>query len=238
MRKQEKEFTLIELLVVIAIIAILAAMLLPALNRAREKAHAAKCISNLKQMGQAVSMYATDYDDFVPTVTLNPDVSGQTNYSVWYGRDCIGGYMNYQGGMVGGQAIRPWQGGVFDCPTNYRNSGPYPASGSGTVNYGFNNMALGLGSNQYYTVPYLKAGRIAPDTFVIGDTGPVSNNANGSLFLGFGAWTSYGMWGFYPWHGNGANFVDLSGSAKYYGREDIHTLKTQSVEPRMTRERD
>ena len=62
----KQNFTLIELLIVIAIIAILASMLLPALNRSRDLAKSIKCVNNLKQFGIAFSMYTDNYNDYLP----------------------------------------------------------------------------------------------------------------------------------------------------------------------------
>ena len=82
--KHASYFTLIELLIVIAIIAILAAMLLPALNKSREKARQISCTSNLKQVGTVCILYGNDFNDHIPAAYDNTD-GGQGTPSLWWG---------------------------------------------------------------------------------------------------------------------------------------------------------
>ena len=79
LRKLRSGFTLIELLVVIAVIALLMAILLPALGRAREQGKSTRCLSNLKQIGIAMHAYGADFNYLLPRAELRQEEIGRAH---------------------------------------------------------------------------------------------------------------------------------------------------------------
>ncbi len=113
--KKSLYFTLIELLVVIAIIAILAGMLLPALNKAREKARAITCTSNIKQIGTAVFMYTGDNDDVLPLCgTWAPCEMGLVAPYIGLDNTDTDNFLAVNGGVA---PVSKSRKGVFYCPS-------------------------------------------------------------------------------------------------------------------------
>jgi len=151
MRRRKNGFTLIELLVVIAIIAILAAMLLPALAKARESARRARCLSNLKQIGLGMFLYIEDNDGYLPYTGWRP-ASSYPGQKYWFQQ--INAYL---GNDAPNKAINinNKRDKVWKCPNNR----DY-AWGEGWISYGAN-------MNIMYSFSSVKISRIKRQSGVI-----------------------------------------------------------------------
>jgi prepilin-type N-terminal cleavage/methylation domain-containing protein len=120
-------FTLIELLVVIAVIAILAAMLLPVLARAKEKARSTQCVGNLCQWGLAYQMYAEDNDDFLPRRGQGVQVLAQINRPEdWFNAlPVYFGLLSFQQMVTNNVTPAAHTQSVFICPSAENPGGTY-----------------------------------------------------------------------------------------------------------------
>lgn len=145
-RRRPWGFTLIELLVVIAIIAILAAMLLPALSQAKSRAHATLCLNNLRQIGLGGLLYVGDQDDKLPFGWWNTNNASVNNFHY-----LLTPYvLKAQFGSGTGSTNSDFTQGVFACPTRQREPVNFSVGGI-TPPWGANPWPISYAMNAWTT---------------------------------------------------------------------------------------
>lgn len=224
-----QRFTLIELLIVIAIIAILAAMLLPALNNAREKAHQARCMSNLKQIGHMVVAYSADNHEYLLPCKEYTGVA--TNWRNWITLLQRSGYFEKF----------PYEGNkLFWCPSDrVIPTGSLASWGHYGYNYSIGAASAGatdasaVGVNGTGTVyPGLKIGsrlRNPSQTYFIMDFDPVA--ISGGQPLVYRETESHPAGGPKYRHNNGVNILFVDSRVEHKGRNQVVGLTAASPNP-------
>jgi prepilin-type N-terminal cleavage/methylation domain-containing protein/prepilin-type processing-associated H-X9-DG protein len=228
-------FTLIELLVVIAIIAILAAILFPVFAQARDKARAAGCLSNTKQIGVALQMYAQDYDETLPMYWDDPagesrNKGAKNDNPLGYWHNHLAPYTkNYQ---------------IFVCPSARTATERLVDTGEGTPkerkalawrgsgSYGWNYWYLGAWPGQTYTLAMVTA---PAETIAVAESSRLVNAGvvypapNCVGIPDYAGWTRSAstrkmLWTqFADRHQGGNNIVFVDGHSKWYRKEYVES---------------
>ena len=229
LHRSADRFTLIELLVVIAIIAILAAMLLPALNRAREMARGSACISNLKQHGIVLFNYCTDNKEYYPGYQGGKIYSTEAINQTWSYLLYRAGYTTAVYSSIGGGYRFPR---YFGCPSikSYINESRVPVYNNRVLayyTYGMPCYLLDDSGNWYFTI---STAFKATNKDQI-PNGPArrpyvadSGNKGGFPWYNWGAKTSYNE-ALMLIHNKRANIAFLDGHVETFGAKDAAARK-------------
>ena len=228
-RRKARAFTLIELLVVIAIIGILAAMLLPALNKAREKANAVNCLGNMHQWGLALGMYCDDWQDLMPYEGSSLSaIDGGFNLGAWF---------NVLSSYIGTPALKnlypptapntdhiplPGRKSIYIC-ASVRTTGsdyvPPATTANPYFSYGMNRVLTGPSGKLYK--------RSICDR--PSDTVFMSESENNTFPFTDGYFIGPNVSPLIPpRHSGGMNFVFVDGHAQWYGIGDYGRSTTMS----------